>query len=266
MIRHLNNDQASDAYEAAIGVSYALDSLVAGNVIDGVNKGMVGGGIFISRSVEGIVVKENRIRGVRSGIMTDGNSNSTNRVIVQNNVVTAERTGLLFSLQAGGGKQFQIVGNLLKAPATGSCITIGSGALVAPLVAHNVCEGGAESVILAGEYASVIGNSVTNAAQRAYRIRDKVTFIGNVALDSGTSDYQIPSNEPLPTMIGNLMSNSATTAAPVIAYAATVPASGQWRLGDLVYSTAPVPGGDIGWVCTQGGSPGTWKSFGAIQA
>ena len=44
------------------------------------------------------------------------------------------------------------------------------------------------------------------------------------------------------------------------------PASGNWALGTIVYNTAPTAGGTIGFVCTTAGSPGTWKTFGAISA
>ena len=35
--------------------------------------------------------------------------------------------------------------------------------------------------------------------------------------------------------------------------------------GDIIYNTAPVSGGYIGWVCTVAGTPGTWKTFGLIS-
>lgn len=44
------------------------------------------------------------------------------------------------------------------------------------------------------------------------------------------------------------------------------PTTGTWALGDIVWSTAPAAGGYIGWVCTAAGTPGTWKTFGAISA
>ena len=47
--------------------------------------------------------------------------------------------------------------------------------------------------------------------------------------------------------------------------AATAPASGDYLVGDIVYNSAPVAGGFIGFVCTTAGSPGTWKTFGAIS-
>ena len=44
------------------------------------------------------------------------------------------------------------------------------------------------------------------------------------------------------------------------------PTVGVWKVGDMVYNSAPAAAGAIGWVCTTAGTPGTWKTFGAIAA
>jgi len=44
------------------------------------------------------------------------------------------------------------------------------------------------------------------------------------------------------------------------------PVSGTYEVGDIIYNSAPAAGGTIGWVCTTAGTPGTWKTFGAIAA
>lgn len=49
-------------------------------------------------------------------------------------------------------------------------------------------------------------------------------------------------------------------------YAEAIPISGTWARGDIIYTTVPSAGGYIGWVCTTAGTPGTWKTFGAITA
>ena len=49
-------------------------------------------------------------------------------------------------------------------------------------------------------------------------------------------------------------------------YGSAAPTSGTWAQGDVVYNQTPVAGGSIGWVCTSGGTPGTWKTFGSISA
>lgn len=50
------------------------------------------------------------------------------------------------------------------------------------------------------------------------------------------------------------------------AYFGTAPTVGTWKVGDRVYNGTPSAGNFIGWVCTVAGTPGTWKTFGAITA
>lgn len=47
-------------------------------------------------------------------------------------------------------------------------------------------------------------------------------------------------------------------------YGTAAPGAGSWVVGDRFINTAPAAGGYIGWVCTTAGSPGTWKTFGAV--
>jgi hypothetical protein len=53
---------------------------------------------------------------------------------------------------------------------------------------------------------------------------------------------------------------------PVQKYASSFPASNTWVVGDIIWNTVPAASGNIGWVCTTAGTPGTWKTFGAIEA
>lgn len=46
----------------------------------------------------------------------------------------------------------------------------------------------------------------------------------------------------------------------------SAPASGAWVANDIVYDDTPSASGFIGWVCVTAGTPGTWKTFGAISA
>jgi Right handed beta helix region len=47
-------------------------------------------------------------------------------------------------------------------------------------------------------------------------------------------------------------------------YDTAVPVAGTWSQGDIVWHLTPISGGNLGWVCTAAGTPGTWKSFGTI--
>ena len=46
----------------------------------------------------------------------------------------------------------------------------------------------------------------------------------------------------------------------------SAPTIGVCDAGNIVWNESPTAGGKIGWVCVAGGSPGTWKSFGSIDA
>jgi hypothetical protein len=50
-----------------------------------------------------------------------------------------------------------------------------------------------------------------------------------------------------------------------ISYGIAAPVSGYYNIGSIVYNTAPASAGYIGWVCTVGGTPGTWNTFGLIS-
>jgi hypothetical protein len=41
---------------------------------------------------------------------------------------------------------------------------------------------------------------------------------------------------------------------------------GTWQRGDVIWNTEPSAGGDPGWVCTTGGTPGTWKAMADLDA
>jgi hypothetical protein len=53
--------------------------------------------------------------------------------------------------------------------------------------------------------------------------------------------------------------------ARIITYGDAPPAEGNFARGEIIFSRAPSPGGFAGWICTQTGSPGTWKGFGRID-
>ena len=51
-----------------------------------------------------------------------------------------------------------------------------------------------------------------------------------------------------------------------VSYGNAAPTIGTWARGDVVYNTAPAASGFVGWSCVTAGTPGTWKTFGAISA
>jgi hypothetical protein len=58
--------------------------------------------------------------------------------------------------------------------------------------------------------------------------------------------------------------SSGTAHAQTVGTAA--PTTDTWQRGNIIWNTTPTAGGYAGWICTTGGTPGTWKEFGAIEA
>lgn len=58
----------------------------------------------------------------------------------------------------------------------------------------------------------------------------------------------------------------AGTGARLQTSGAAAPVSGAHTQGEIVWNTAPVAAGNVGWVCVATGTPGTWKTFGTIAA
>lgn len=51
-----------------------------------------------------------------------------------------------------------------------------------------------------------------------------------------------------------------------ITYGTAAPTTGYHSRGEIVFHNAPSAGAKIGWVCTTAGTPGTWKTWGAVDA
>ena len=43
------------------------------------------------------------------------------------------------------------------------------------------------------------------------------------------------------------------------------PITGTWGQGSIIWNTHPIPGGNVGWICTTSGTPGIWNPFGLIS-
>lgn len=104
-----------------------------------------------------------------------------------------------------------------------------------------------ENIILTGSNTNKprYGINVSDAASVGTRIFDNdMSTSGNVGNlnDSGVGTQQSQTNIK----------------------AGGAPAAGTWAVGDIVYSDDPAGDGFIGWVCTVAGTPGTWKTFGAV--
>lgn len=69
------------------------------------------------------------------------------------------------------------------------------------------------------------------------------------------------------TSIGSAITAGAVTnvrknagGSPVTSVSA-IPATGTWPTGAVIFNSAPATGSPAGWMCTVGGTPGTWKAM-----
>lgn len=180
--------------------------------------------------------------------------------------------GIAFSGCSGLGA---INGNEIISPAAAGIISIGAAQASLSITIHENEVFGSNSVGITAEnvaYLSLQNNLVKDvidggaAGQRGYRVGGT----------SGTPIAEIKNNTALGTFATGQYTLSGAgigityeggnTWNPRDAWSFAAPTTGTWGRGDKVYNTAPTPGGNVGWVCTTAGTPGTWKSFGTIAA
>jgi hypothetical protein len=99
-------------------------------------------------------------------------------------------------------------------------------------------------------------------------IPDSALPFGDSAVN-GNVVTQIEWNQLVTTLQNAINDNQAqilaldpTVAIPVMS---APPTTNTWKLGQIVWNSSPVKGGNVGWVCTVAGTPGTWTPFGLIS-
>jgi len=97
-------------------------------------------------------------------------------------------------------------------------------------------------------------------------------IIAFVKVSPGIDASSITITNPAFKVTGyTLLSTSGTVLANTIVYFPYMiddafPTTGTWRQGAIVYDRTTFSSGFIGWACVTAGTPGTWKTFGAISA
>ena len=82
----------------------------------------------------------------------------------------------------------------------------------------------------------------------------QVTVYGKVSVGVNVPDPTVDLHVAGPVKFNGNLQSSGTQP----------PAFGNYTPGDIVWNSAPTPGGWIGWVCIGAGSPGQWRPFGQI--
>jgi hypothetical protein len=227
-----------------LGLSiWACQSLVVtGNVLYTV----AGTGIDIRSTSSNISLISNQLYNVAQGIRSDSSTDIQNRI--QSNTIIGG-TFLFWGIYINACNKTYISDNIIQDV---KAIGIGVDSSTTVLVDRNriVATGGA----------ATYGISIFTCTD--VRLSDNVV--------SGFSTATIGLRTSTATVVGSIGSgyaiDSNCTGVVVEASGSAAPVAGAWAVGSRVIHTAPAAGGNIGWVCTTAGTPGTWKTYGAIAA
>lgn len=84
---------------------------------------------------------------------------------------------------------------------------------------------------------------------------------------SGGGTNQIYFHSPMLMEVGVPLDEAMGTIPTArVWYGAAAPTAGTWLQSDIVWNTATAAAGTPGWVCTTGGTPGTWKAMAVVAA
>lgn len=149
-----------------------------------------------------------------------------------------------------------ITGNIVY-NAVDACIVLGSQCNDNSVVA-NTCESAASTAISLQTDASrnlLVGNNGVAAGLYGINI-NAAGCVDNVVMGNKMTGATLPMNDDgLRTRYGQLRENQ------VICTDTAIPVAGTWVRGDIVLNYQPLRNETIGWICTTGGTPGSWRSL-----
>lgn len=110
--------------------------------------------------------------------------------------------------------------------------------------------------------------ATTNATDIALRVTESVDSLicyenNEVNCRAGMGDSIIHRGQRVQTNIGPYVLNRPNNN---FLFSDRIPERGTWKAADIIIRTNPAHGQYIGWICTVGGTPGTWKGFGMVEA
>lgn len=109
--------------------------------------------------------------------------------------------------------------------------------------------------------AGTVAYTVRNGTATACRFEDNV-LVNAVVQTGNAGGGTVYSRQTLDADLANVNTMPVNS----VLFGSAAPTGGPWLRGDIIYNTAPSASGTIGWVCVTAGTPGTWKTFGAISA
>lgn len=227
---------------------------ISGNVISDSKQS----GISV-RNATSVIVSGNSINdSVYDAIFSIDLSDS---IISTNEINGSSTAGIFF----GGGDRVKIVNNNLRNVGRSGAAPSNSGIYVNTGTYLDI----SLNTILAGSTPHANGLFIADGDQSTMTVR------GNTVVGSSVADFRFKSPaSPLAYFGENVFSgptsflseNLQRGGLPYLFFGSSAPTTGSWQQGSRVERLYPVAGGNTGWVCVVGGSPGTWRAYGTVSA
>ena len=220
----------------AAATDWIEDYLLADNIIEG-GTGFQVDSTSTNTPHTNITIKGNQFLYCDFAVLMQGNCLN---VLIDGNLCDANHASV------GTGRGIQVYGdkvtvsnNMVWAKtAAGDGITVSSGQTTDQLV--------------------LTGNHIFSARNGLGFFGTVTTLIanGNMISGAGTAD----------TTGKNIVTNWRDGGNNSWNFVTAAPTTQHWHVGTKVYDTAVAAAGNIGWVCTTAGTPGTWKTWGVVAA
>lgn len=121
------------------------------------------------------------------------------------------------------------------------------------------------STLTPGGYCGLYGFDLLNSTITGNTIYQSAGVQNGIIFDGNPSNNRVTDNTVAVTGTAYSLNDPANNNYIIDYKGSAAPTTGTFNIGDIVYNSAPTAGGYIGWVCVTAGTPGTWKTFGAIS-
>jgi hypothetical protein len=215
-------------------IGFSMRSISTGAADQGIEVGVTGQTLGNNTLIQGCSIKMAAAgSSSRDGFVVRG---SVNNVTITGNIADTCRFGVNLN---NSGENIAIIGNVIR-------VTTQNGVQIQG-------ESGSypDGVAVTGNaFANITASAVFNGGAT------RVTVTGNSSDGSGFGH-----NAPL--LVRQTVANNTFSAGPFASFGDAPPTTGTWVRSDIVWNTSAGQNAPAGWLCTTGGTPGTWFPFGA---
>jgi parallel beta-helix repeat protein len=238
---HLNSYTAEAGSAIGINMTGAFvnkNISIIGNVLsysgdDGIDAYCESGASNIDITIQGNVIVENKRSGIN--VSTDGGASVQRGYVITGNVI---HTNGFHGVQLQDANYCTVTGNSIYD----------------------------NSTFNPGNYVGIYGEDLLNSTVTGNTIYQSAGVQNGIIFDGTPVNNRVTDNTVSSTSIAYSLNNPANNNYIIDYKGSAAPVAGRYEVGDIVYNSAPTAGGFIGFVCVTAGTPGTWKTFGAISA